>query len=254
MTMTDPGADLIPVNTGAAPLSPAAAREAMETYQQISRALITPDDMQRIGRTEFPKRSALRKLANAYRVSTEIIKDQVDYDDDGNMVRARITVRATHPDGRISDGDGICHVGERTGGRKPDPKIEHDTHGTAVTRAKNRAISDLIAFGAVSAEEAEADTGGPAARSPSWAAHVANDTVSATAEQLTRLFTVLGVLDPAAAVGRVGQGIFDYCDGGLPVCVAHTIGLILDAYNQAPAGDGTGEPVDTTSDEKKEEA
>jgi len=157
--------DVVPYTPGAvswvAP-TPETARAAMRLYQEISAAIITTDDLQPIGKKSFPKRSAFQKLGHAYRVSCEIIKDHSDYDADGKLIRVAITVRATHPDGRVQDGDGRCHIAEK-GRAADDPKSEHDVHGTAVTRAKNRAIGDLIAFGAVSAEEAGEDVVGPPA-------------------------------------------------------------------------------------------
>jgi len=143
--------ELVPTAGTPAP-TPELAAEAMRLYQEISRALLTADDMTRIGRKEFPNRSAFQKLGNAYRVSTKIVRDEDDYDPDGRLVRSKITVRATHPDGREAEGDGRCHIQEK-GSAANDPKSEHDVHGTAVTRATNRAISNLVAFGAVSAEE-----------------------------------------------------------------------------------------------------
>src|SRR3954467_8266612 len=143
--------ELLPATVPIGP-TPQMAAQAMETYQEISRALLTKDDVTRIGRKEFPNRSAFQKLGNAYRVSTQIVHDEDDYDADGNLIRCKITVRATHPDGREAEGDGRCHIQEK-GPHATDPKSEHGTHGTAVTRATNRAISNLVAFGAVSAEE-----------------------------------------------------------------------------------------------------
>jgi hypothetical protein len=65
-------------------------------------------------------------------------------------------VRATAANGRHADGDGACAINEprfRTpSGRQ---KAEHDLPATAVTRATNRSVSNLIGFGSVSAEEVE---------------------------------------------------------------------------------------------------
>src|ERR1044072_47609 len=180
MTATDPGVglELHEQPHALMPMDPDEPRRAMETYQAISNALLDPEDMQDIGTSKFPKRSAFQKLANAYRVSTEIVKDDTDYGDEGRMIRARITVRATHPDGRYQEGDGRCHVLERGERKASDPKTEHDVHGTAVTRAKNRAIGPLLAYGPVAREEAESPLGVGGSASPpsvpSWAAPMQN--------------------------------------------------------------------------------
>jgi len=59
------------------------------------------------------------------------------------------TVKAIAPDGQYTFGIGSCDSKEIPDERRR----EHDTESKAHTRAKNRAISDLIGFGQVSAEE-----------------------------------------------------------------------------------------------------
>jgi hypothetical protein len=65
-----------------------------------------------------------------------------------------VIARAIAPSGRFQDGDGYCSVDEprfdKSGGRR---KIENDLRTTATTRAKTRAISDLLGTGEVPAEE-----------------------------------------------------------------------------------------------------
>jgi hypothetical protein len=51
------------------------------------------------------------------------------------------------------DGTGACTQDEKGFDGKPLARSLHETRATAETRAKNRAISDLMAFGEVSAEE-----------------------------------------------------------------------------------------------------
>jgi len=229
------------------PMTVDEATEAMAHYQRISHALIDPaKDMQDIGRSKFPKRSAFQKLANAYRVSTEIVKDETDYDSEGRMIRARVTVRATHPDGRYQEGDGRCRIDEQGEAKASSAKAEHDCHATAVTRAKNRAIGDLVAYGAVSAEEAESSlgAGGPAglAPLPDWAAPM-ND-IPGVAGNLTRVLKAAGVTDTADRVSAIGQEIFDLCDGSFPFALARLAKLLADA----------AEPPITASDLEVEDA
>ncbi len=60
-------------------------------------------------------------------------------------------VVCTAPNGRQTEGVAIC-----TSTEKKFAHPEHDVYTTCHTRAKNRAISDMIAAGEVSAEEMEA--------------------------------------------------------------------------------------------------
>jgi len=157
-------------------VSPEEASEAMLAYQQLCASVLIPweqriirdgvvvqeSDYQRIrikatdpetGKEiyvykDFPKKSAWRKLARFYSISTEIVEKQREDREDGSWVW-HYTVRATAPSGQSQMGEGSCDSREVHG----DRRREHDTRGTAHTRAKNRAISDLIGFGQVSAEE-----------------------------------------------------------------------------------------------------
>lgn len=139
------------------PMEPEAARAAMAKFQALTAAMLDPaEDWQPIstrqGRSQFVKRSGWQKIATGYRLSCEILVEEVvERDEHGEPVRARAIVRATSlDDSRSWDGSGRCSTTER-GFSKP----EHDVTATAVTRATNRAISNLVGFGAVSAEEVD---------------------------------------------------------------------------------------------------
>src|SRR5690606_33732696 len=75
---------------------------------------------------------------------------------------ARVIVRGTAPWGQSVEAVGLCSTRElRFYSRgQPNPtaraKAEHDCEATAATRATNRANSDLLAAGAVSAEDVDA--------------------------------------------------------------------------------------------------
>jgi len=228
-------AELVHANP-ALPLSPEEAREAMTTYQAISRALIEPaDDIQvietRKGPREFPKRSAFQKLANAYRVSTRIVARELTHDEQGALLRCDAIVRATHPDGRFAEGDGACSRGEERFQRGGE-KIDHDLPATAVTRATNRAISNLVAFGAVSAEEATAtDTTPAVSELPSWAEEYGD--VGQVAGWLVDILTAAGVDDAATTTKGIGQRVREVCEGAIPVCVAVSIARIHEAVTDA---------------------
>jgi hypothetical protein len=148
-------------------------RDMFLAYQECVKALLTEDDYQQIGKKKFKKKSAWRKLGTAFGLSGEKIEANDDYGPDGRIRRAKRTVRATAPNGRSMDGEGVCDIFERCcepGCEKrhdhcPAAKsemcpgwvhfshAEHDIPTTAYTRALNRAVSDLIGAGEVSAEE-----------------------------------------------------------------------------------------------------
>jgi len=131
-----------------------------EAYDRACRALIGPNDVHRAsdGR-EYKKKSAWRKLARWAGISTEIVRADRWWEEDPDGARhyvARVVVRATAPWGQTAEAVGLCDTREtrfRTGNARA--KATHDVEATAATRATNRAISDLIAAGEVSAEEVE---------------------------------------------------------------------------------------------------
>src|SRR5690606_9907880 len=140
-------------------------QKLMDLYDRACRALVGPNDVQREGDREFKKKSAWRKLGRFFGVSTEIVKIESGWEwDEEEQVRhfvARVIVRGTAPWGQSVEAVGLCSTRElRFYSRgQPNPvaraKAEHDCEATAATRATNRAISDLIAAGEVSAEEIE---------------------------------------------------------------------------------------------------
>jgi hypothetical protein len=98
------------------------------------------------------------------------VSEHVDRDEKGSPIRASATVRATHPSGRFAEGSGRCSIDEsRFKTPSGRAKAEHDIAATAVTRATNRAISNLVGFGQVSAEEVDGagTSGGGGAGTPS---------------------------------------------------------------------------------------
>lgn len=121
--------------------------EAFKEYQDAINKLLTKDDYQRIGNTDYKKKSAWRKLSTAFGITTEVKTKDVAYDEQGKIHHAEFVVRATAPNGRYTEAWGGCSVLDR--------KFSHDQDiaATAQTRATNRAIADLIGAGEVSAEE-----------------------------------------------------------------------------------------------------
>ena len=148
-----------------------AASDFMKNYQELVNALLDKDDYQKIGAKSFKKKSAWRKLATAFNISDEIIKEDITRDDNGRIISATYYVKATLPNGRSGVGIGACSIFDKiryspTSKYDADTEdvsnfelrgrfsnAEHDIPSTAHSRAKNRAISDLIGAGDVSAEE-----------------------------------------------------------------------------------------------------
>jgi hypothetical protein len=126
------------------------AVKSMRLFQELKEKLLTENDVVKISGKSYIKRSGWRRVALAFNVSTSVLEVQRErVGEDQIVVRAR--VRATAPNGRFSEDVGVCDSSEFKTGR-----IEvslHNIETKAVTRALNRAISDLCGGGEVSAEE-----------------------------------------------------------------------------------------------------
>lgn len=136
------------------------AVQIFREYERLKSELVTPTDIQtfkdRDGKPhEFLKKSYWRKLGKVFGVSVSIEKEWKEVNEptkEGALptITYYATVKATAPNGQFMYGDGACNTGE-----KGLEKTDHNTRSTAVTRAKNRAISDLVGGGEVSAEEVD---------------------------------------------------------------------------------------------------
>ena len=151
-------------NTTTTALSPVDVNGAVEfwdNYQELTKALLDESDYQG---TQFKKKSAWRKYATAFNLSDEIIKEEEIRDENQQIITSKVWVKCTAPNGRSTVGVGICSIFDKI--KKGDTtqpsnfvlrqrfsNAEHDVPSTAHTRAKNRAISDMIGAGEVSAEE-----------------------------------------------------------------------------------------------------
>lgn len=123
-------------------------------YDRACQALIGENDVQREGGRTFKKKSAWRKLGRYFSISTQVMsRDErflIDESTGESVFVATSTVRATAPWGQMAEAVGACATDEETGRRKITVA---DAIATAETRATNRATSNLIAMGEVSAEE-----------------------------------------------------------------------------------------------------
>ena len=148
-----------------------AAAAFMENYQELVNRLLDENDYQLINGKKAKKKSAWRKLATAFNISDDIIHNEETRDETGQIISAKFIVKATLPNGRSSVAIGECSIYDkiRYHGTPKKPadqetpsnftlrgrysNAEHDVPATAHTRAKSRAIADLIGSGENSAEE-----------------------------------------------------------------------------------------------------
>jgi hypothetical protein len=139
-------------------VTPQQAAAQWKVYQELCNAILEPSDFLKLSTfggpgkgmitKYFKVKSAWRKLATAFNLSVEIIKEvRKEYEDPKHFV-VEITARVTAVNGRFMDGTGTCSSIERK-----FTHLEHDVRAQAETRAKNRAIADMIGGGEVSAEE-----------------------------------------------------------------------------------------------------
>lgn len=126
-------------------------RKLAAAYDHACNALIGPNDVQQEGARSFKKKSAWRKLARHFRISVAAALDnvRVDRDAEGGFTAFAVAT-ASAPWGQSWTDVGACGSDEATGRRTITVA---DAIATAMTRASNRAVSNLIAMGEVSAEE-----------------------------------------------------------------------------------------------------
>jgi len=134
-------------------VSPERAAEDWALFEALKSKLLTDDDYQPIAGRRYIKRSGFRKIAVYFGLSDRLLEQERVDREDGSFYW-RIVVEVEAPNGRVSTGVGACDSRERRFAH-----VEHDVYATAHTRAKSRAISDMVAGGAVSAEEMEAELG-----------------------------------------------------------------------------------------------
>ena len=187
--------DVDPLEAPLVPVSPDLIHSApveqvvavQDAYHALCNALLDESDYQTIGDKQFRKKSGWRKLAVAFNVSTELVKETEIRGSRNRIEEVKCLVRATAPNGRYQEGLGVCsiyerccdpgscrlqefwpdtgkptghvHCGDTCNGRHHFSNAAHDIPSTAMTRATNRALADLFGMGEVSAEEM-VDNGG----------------------------------------------------------------------------------------------
>lgn len=122
---------------------------ALAAYRELQAALDKqmPDALQKIGDQHFRKKSYWRAIATAFALDVECVREeQFSTDTEWGY---RVTYRARTRTGRVIEGDGACSSDEKRGNQA----TEHNIRSHAHTRAFNRAVSNAVGFGEVSAEE-----------------------------------------------------------------------------------------------------
>lgn len=148
------------INSPIVPIMEASqAREIYKKYNELCLAIQGDGDFTKIGNKKHPNKQFANKLARMFGLSVEIIKAEKESavkrttDPNGNVKNDsyfvwHIVARAIAPNGQYRDGDGHCATSERNFAH-----YHHDVYAQAVTRAKNRAILELVGMGEVSEEE-----------------------------------------------------------------------------------------------------
>lgn len=153
-----------------------------DQFEEIKSKLLDKGDTTKIGNNLHVNKSGWRKIATAFNLSAEVV--ETDMWVENGVVKARAIARATAPNGKVSTEVGMCasnesnymEAGKPRDGTQPqdhpdyfrvdgkwrrlkEPKEvnDHNILAVAATRAKNRAISDCVGGGEVSAEEMTAE-------------------------------------------------------------------------------------------------
>ena len=120
----------------------------LEKFAKLKSLVLQPYTVEIHGKPYILK-SGWRVASTVFGLADEITRCERQDRPDGSFV-ITYHVKCVDPNGRVSMGVASCDSKE-----KPDSKnrLEHDVATMAHTRAKNRAISDCIGTGEVSAEE-----------------------------------------------------------------------------------------------------
>jgi len=129
--------------------SPEEAKKAWASYEALKQAVLDEkNDVQVIQGKNFLKKSYWRKIATFFNLSVEVVEERRE--DIGKNVVFHFVCKAIAPNGRFAIGSGSADIFE-----KGYRNSYHNVRATAETRAFNRAVSNLVGGGEVSAEEVE---------------------------------------------------------------------------------------------------
>jgi len=136
--------------------------DALTAYRELQQALdrAMPDQIMSLDGKPFRKKGYWRAIAVAFNLTVEPVEERrevhgvlADGSDDYVYI---VTYRAATATSRAAIGDGACAAAEKQRGKMK--ASEHNVRAHAHTRAFNRAVSNLVGFGEVSAEEIERDS------------------------------------------------------------------------------------------------
>lgn len=168
--------------------------QALMAYRELQAALdrAMPEQLMKLDGKPFRKKGYWRAVAVAFNLTVEPVNERREvagpFDDGRDNFGYVVTYKAIAPNGRSEPGDGACFAVEKARRFKcphPHPQgwkgktahwppeacpdfdpdfqwktlpaqaTEHNVRSHAHTRAYNRAVSNLVGFGEVSAEEVE---------------------------------------------------------------------------------------------------
>jgi len=160
-------------------VSPDEAVKRWKEYQDLKKKIVEKEDEQEIQGKKFLKKSYWRKLATFFNLSVEIVeeKSEILHRLSKEVIVYHFRARATAPNGRFAEGTGSCDIYDhatiheekfctwdkyKKEWKEAEEKSLHNTRTTAETRAWNRAVSNLVGGGEVSAEEVKEENNGSA--------------------------------------------------------------------------------------------
>lgn len=164
----DPPAAPVPAFTGVE------MAKALRAYRELQKALDQglPDAMIVIEGKAFRRKQYWKAVATAFQLNVELCHEERvvhgSFSDGRENFGYLVTYRAVSPSGRRAVGDGACFALEKARSTSvadrwrelPRGASEHNVRSHAHTRASNRAISNLVAFGEVSFEELDREQDG----------------------------------------------------------------------------------------------
>jgi len=114
----------------------------MQEYQELKEMLAEKGDFGVVNGQEYPKRSFIRKIQDHFGINCQIVRDEPLCHSDGELIAWLVTVRAIHTStGSFQDSDGSCSCVIK--GRQAELSVD-ELRNSAVIRAKNRSVLDLI--------------------------------------------------------------------------------------------------------------
>lgn len=171
-------AEAVSIDNAIIPQQPAIVMPAVSTkeaitawqeYLNLKNAIVDRKvDVQELDGKDFLKKSYWRKTATFFNLTVEVVSE--DHEEIMGDLVWHFTCKATAPNGRSAIGTGSCSMYEKSQYKdgeyvsynrfrkiwEPAKRNSiHNVRSTAETRAWNRAVSNLVGGGEVSAEEVD---------------------------------------------------------------------------------------------------